>query len=107
MGMDLLTGTDPIASWFAALMLALVVTAVVLALLLWLIRTAAAIEHAVAAIWVHGQRVANNTIHIAALHRTLEAAEAIRHHADRIAGHASALDAEVNRSSAVAEGGPR
>lgn len=105
--MRLLTGTDPIASWLAALVLALVVTAVVLALLLWIIRTATAIEHAVVEIWAHGQRVANNTIHIAALHRTLEAADGIRRHAERIAGHASALDAAVNRSSTVMDDGVR
>lgn len=83
-------------TWIVAIILALVVTGVVALLLWWIIRTAAAIRGGVAEIWARGQRVANNTIHIATLHRTQEAAERILGRAGRIAGHVQALDTHVN-----------
>lgn len=56
--------------WVASLLLGVVVSAVV-ALLLWRIhREAGIIDSRVSKIWDVGQRVANNTIHIPALHRT-------------------------------------
>jgi hypothetical protein len=84
--------------WWLAIILALVVTGVVAALLLLIIRTAAEIEAGCAEIWARGQRVANNTIHLANLHRTQEATERIAGRAGRILGHVKALDAEVNRA---------
>lgn len=82
--------------WPLAILLALVVTGVVGILLLQIIRTAQAIEAGCADIWVRGQRVANNTIHLAVLHRTQEATERIVGRAGRILGHVKALDAHVN-----------
>lgn len=92
----LLTGADPVASWIVAIVLAVVVTLVVALLLTLIIRTARAIDAGVAEIWANGQRVANNTIHIANLHRTHEVTERILGRAGRIAGHVAALDAHVN-----------
>jgi len=63
--------------WGTAIGVALVVTVVVAVLLYLIIRTAKDIETTVEQIWVNGQRVANNTIHIPALYRTAETAEAI------------------------------
>jgi hypothetical protein len=86
--------------WALSILLALVVTAVVAVLLVLIIRTARGIEAGCAEIWARGQRVANNTIHLANLHRTQEATERIVGRAGRILGHVKALDAHVN-------GGPR
>jgi predicted RNA-binding protein YlqC (UPF0109 family) len=82
--------------WLLAILLALVVTGVVAFLLLQIIRTAEAIEAGCAEIWARGQRVANNTIHLANLHRTQEATERILGRAGRILSHVKALDAHVN-----------
>jgi hypothetical protein len=82
--------------WVLAIILALVVTGVVAVLLLLIIRTAQGIEAGCAEIWARGQRVANNTIHLANLHRTEEATQRILGRAGRILGHVQALDAHVN-----------
>ncbi len=82
--------------WALAILLALVVTGIVAILLRQVIRTAEAIEAGCAEIWARGQRVANNTIHLANLHRTQEATERIAGRAGRILGHVKALDAHVN-----------
>ena len=89
--MDLLSGADPVASWWLAILLAVVVTGVVALLLSWIIATAREIENTVAQIWAHGQRVANNTIHIAALHKTRAVAGAILERAGRIASSANQI----------------
>jgi hypothetical protein len=94
---------DDTTLWILAIVLALVVTGVVAVLLTLVIGTARQIKDGVAAIWANGQRVANNTIHIANLHRTHETADRILGRAGRIAGHVAALDAHVNPST----GGPR
>lgn len=94
--MGLLTGTDPTASWIAAIAMSVVVSGIVYLLLAQVIRTAAGIEQGVAEIWARGQRVANNTIHLANLHRTQEVTERILGRAGRIAGHVQALDDHVN-----------
>ena len=86
--------------WLLAILLALVVTGVVAVLLLLIIRTARDIEAGCAEIWARGQRVANNTIHLANLHRTEEAAERILGGAGSILGHVRALDAHVNGGGA-------
>lgn len=82
--------------WWIAIVLAFVVTGVVAFLLLQVIRTAEAIEAGCAEIWARGQRVANNTIHLANLHRTQEATDRILGRAGHILGHVKALDAHVN-----------
>ncbi len=89
--MDLLSGIDPAASWWLAAILLLVVSAVVWLLLHLVTRTAEEIEAAVAVVWEHGQRVANNTIHIPKLHEVAGGVEAILGRAGRIAASAEAL----------------
>ena len=73
----------------------LVVSGVV-ALLLWLIhRGAATIDGRVSRIWEVGQRVANNTVHIAALYRTNEVAAQILATAVRIDAGAAAIESHA------------
>jgi Na+/H+ antiporter NhaC len=83
--------------WGLSLVLGVVVLVVVAVLLELITRTAHRIEAAVGDIWTAGKGVANNTIHIALLHRTnltaarimdaaggiLRAVTAIRSHAQR------------------------
>ena len=90
--MGLIAGTDPIASWWLAVVVVAVVTVVVAVLLRSIIREAAAIEDGVAVVWANGQRVANNTIHIAALYKTHEYVEGILGRAGRIATSAKAIE---------------
>ncbi|MGP1398065.1 MAG: hypothetical protein ACTS3R_21365 [Inquilinaceae bacterium] len=89
--MNLLTGADPIASWWIAVAFLFVVTGVVAVLLRAIVRTAKAIDGEVAEIWVRGQRVANNTIHIASLYKTADLVDRILGRAERIASHAAAI----------------
>ena len=89
--MSLILGTNPIASWWLAIVLVVVVTVVVAILLSMVIRTAAAIDDEVATVWANGQRVANNTIHIAALYKTHEYVQGILGRAGRILGSAQAI----------------
>jgi hypothetical protein len=83
--------------WSLSLVLGVVVLGVVTALLELILRSARRIESVVGDIWTAGKGVANNTIHIALLHRTnltlgrileaaggiLSAVSAIRAHAQR------------------------
>jgi len=62
------------------------VTLVVAILLSRIVKTAGAIDEEVAVVWAHGQRVANNTIHIAALYQTADSVDGILAGAGRIAG---------------------
>ena len=89
--MDLIAGTDPTASWWLAVLVLVATTLVVAVLLRQIVATAAAIHAGVAEVWVRGQRVANNTIHIANLHRTAEAVERNLGRAGRIAVHSEAI----------------
>lgn len=81
--------------WAVAVGLAVVVTVVVAVLLALIVRTAADIEAAVAVIWTRGQMVANNTIHIANLHRTNELTGGILGRARRILWNARAIAAHA------------
>jgi len=90
--MRFIDGSDPILSWWTAIVVVLVVTAVVYVLLQQIIAAAAAIEGTVSEIWTKGQRVANNTIHIATLYRTEELVQAILGRAARIAASAAAIE---------------
>lgn len=56
--------------WILSLVIFGVVLVVVAILLTLILRTAQQIHAGVSAIWNAGQRVANNTIHLALLHRT-------------------------------------
>lgn len=82
--MNLILGTNPIASWWLAVFIVAVVLIVVTVLLIMVIRTAGAINEEVATVWANGQRVANNTIHIAALYKTHEYVQGILGRAGRI-----------------------
>ncbi len=96
---DLLTGRDAVASWWLAVVLLFVVSAVVWLLLYLVARTAREIEMAVAEVWEHGQRVANNTIHIPKLHEVAGGVEAILGRAGRIAASADALRSHAESRS--------
>ena len=89
--MGLIQGTNPIASWWFAIIIVAVVTVVVAVLLIQIIRTAAAIDNEVATVWTNGQRVANNTIHIAVLYKTHEYVQGILGRAGRILGSSQAI----------------
>ncbi len=91
MAEDLLTGVDPVASWWLSVVLLFVVSAVVWLLLHLVAVTGAAIKLAVARVWANGQRVANNTIHIPKLYDVAGGVEAILGRAGRIAASAEAL----------------
>ena len=100
--MDLIVGTNPIASWWLAIAIVAVVTVVVALLLFLVVRTARAIDKEVATVWANGQRVANNTIHIAVLYKTREYTQGILGHAVHILKHSQALrdHAKVSSTSA-------
>ena len=70
--------------WGVSLGLGVVVLVVVVILLELILRAASRIETVVGAIWIAGQGVANNTIHIALLHHTNVTAERILGAAGRI-----------------------
>ena len=70
----------------------LIVTVVVYVLLRVIIGTAGKIENTVSEIWVRGQRVASNTIHIANLYKTNDYVQGIIARAARIAGSAAAIE---------------
>ena len=91
MAADLLSGTDPTASWILALVLVVIVSAVVWLLLHLIAGAAAGINSRVAEIWEIGQRVANNTIHIAKLHEIADGVDAILTRAGGIAHSAEAI----------------
>jgi hypothetical protein len=91
----LFDGSDPVLSWWTAIVILLVATVVVYNLLRLVSRTAQRIEETVSEIWVRGQRVANNTIHIANLYRTGDLVEAILGRAGRIASGAAAIESHA------------
>ena len=91
----ILSGVDPAAGWAFALAVLVVVTAVVGVLLHLVARTAIGIDACVAEVWERGQRVANNTIHIAMLHRIAEAVDALLTRARGIAASAGAIRAHA------------
>ncbi len=89
--MNLILGTNPIASWWFAVVIVAVVTIVVAVLLALVIRTATAIDDEVATVWANGQRVANNTIHIAVLFKTHEYVQGILGRAGNILSSSQAI----------------
>jgi len=88
---DLLNGADPAASWILAIVVLVVVSAVVWLLLHLVATTAAGIKVGVADVWEGGQRVANNTIHIAKANEIADGVEAILKRAGAIATSAEAI----------------
>ena len=91
----LLTGTDPTASWILAIATLVVVSGVVWLLLHHVAATAAGIKSGVADVWAGGQRIANNTIHIAKAYEIADGVEAILGHAGKIAASAEAIKAHA------------
>ena len=92
---DLLTGTNPAASWMLAIVVLVVVSAVVWLLLHLVAITAAGIKDGAAQVWAGGQRVANNTIHIAKAYEIADGVDAILGHAGKIAASAEAIKAHA------------
>lgn len=82
--------------WIVSLVLFVIVLLVVVALLTLILSTAKKIHGGVSAIWTVGQKVANNTIHLALLDRTnylaggiLQSAEGVVVATGTIAAHAA------------------
>jgi hypothetical protein len=73
--METRPSADAVAQvWMISLVIYFVVVAVVAFLLWQILVTARAIRGGVSDIWTVGQKIANNTIHIALLHRTNDVA---------------------------------
>ena len=79
------------AVWGLSLVLGVVVLVVVAILLELILRSASRIERVVGSVWIAGQAVANNTIHIALLRRTNLTGERILGAAGRIVGAVTAI----------------
>jgi hypothetical protein len=90
--MQFIDGSDPILSWWTAIVVLLIVTVVVYVLLRLVIAASGEIEKTVSEIWVRGQRVASNTIHIANLYKTDEYVQGILARAKRIAASAATIE---------------
>jgi len=81
--------------WWSSLGIGIVVILVVAALLTMIVRTARTLDGAVGQIWVVGQRIANNTIHIPLLNQTNQAVDQILDHAVAIDGAAAAIESHA------------
>jgi hypothetical protein len=79
-------------AWIVSLLLGVVVIVVVALLLTAILRTVRQIDAAVAQIWVVGQRIANNTVHIPLLHETNRVAGLILERAGGIDGAAAQIE---------------
>src|SRR5262245_1597352 len=90
--MQFFDGSEPLLSWWTSIVVLLMVTAVVYVLLRMIIAAAGKIEGTVSEIWVRGQRVANNTIHIVNLYKTDDLVQAIRARANRIGASAASIE---------------
>jgi hypothetical protein len=93
--MGFIDGSDPFLSWGMALASVLVVTVAVHLMLRLIVGSARDVERALDVIWAHGQRIANNTIHIANLYRTRDLVHRILGGVNRIAVHAKAIEAHA------------
>ena len=83
--------------WGVSLAVGVVVLVVVAVLLELIRRSALEIQTAVGDIWIAGKGVANNTIHVALLHRTNFFGARILEAATGILGAASAIRAHAQR----------
>lgn len=81
--------------WALSLVIFVVVLVVVAVLLTLILRTAKEIKGGVSAIWNVGQRIANNTIHLALLEKTNAGAEAILTSAVGVIGATAAIQAHA------------
>lgn len=77
--------------WAVSLVVFVVVLLVVAALLTLILQTARQIHGGVSAIWTVGQKVANNTVHLALLDRTNHLAGKILASAGRVAAATDAI----------------
>lgn len=84
--------------WGISLGIGVVVILVVAVLLTLIVRTARRINGTVEEIWVAGQRVANNTVHISLLHQTNQTV-------DRLLDTAAGIDAATATIEEEAGGG--
>jgi len=87
---------DAYIVWWSSLGIGIVVILVVATLLTMIVRTARTLDGAVGQIWVVGQRIANNTIHIPLLHQTNQVVDAILEHAVAVDGAAAAIESHAN-----------
>ena len=78
--------------WWISLGIGVVVILVVAVLLTLIVRTARQIEGATADIWIVGQRIANNTVHIPLLHRTNQVVSGILERASGIDGATAQIE---------------
>ena len=78
--------------WWISLGIGAVVIVVVAVLLTLIVRTAQQIEGTAADIWVVGQRIANNTVHIPLLQRTNRVVGDILERASGIDGATAAIE---------------
>jgi hypothetical protein len=81
--------------WTLSLVIFLVVIVVVAVLLTLILRTARDIIGGVSGIWNVGQRIANNTIHLALLEKTNAGAERILQSAVGVIGATAAIEAHA------------
>lgn len=82
--------------WVLSLGIFVVVLIVVAVLLTLILRTTFRITQGVAAIWNVGQRIANNTIHLALLEKTNAGASAILASAVGVIGATAAIQAHAS-----------
>ena len=82
--------------WGASLVLFVVVLLVVAALLTMILRTVSRIEVVAGEIWVAGQGVANNTVHIPLLGTTNQVVGQIGAAAGKILGHTARIQAHFS-----------
>lgn len=87
--------SDAYTVWWVSLAIGVVVILVVAALLTLIVRTARVIDGAVGQIWVVGQRIANNTVHIPLLNQTNRVVDAVLTHAVAIDGAAAAIESHA------------
>lgn len=85
--------------WTASLVIYLVVVIVVALLLVLILNTARAIRGGVSDIWTVGQKVANNTIHIALLNKTNAVAGRILASAVGVVHATAAIEAHARTCS--------
>lgn len=81
--------------WILSLVIFVAVLIVVAVLLTLIVREAKRIRAGVSEIWNVGQRIANNTIHIALLHKTNHVAGKILQSAGGVAGATAAIRAHA------------
>lgn len=93
--MDELSAETVQRVWITTLVVYFVVVAVVAVLLTLIVREARRILGGVAAIWTVGQRIANNTIHIALLNDTNLVAGQILGSAGGVVGATAAIKAHA------------